>query len=140
MKDRCPDCQTPIDAGTLFCVCGRPLVLYDDPPPARIMQATTLEAFHTSRELAKSTRGLIIRYLGAREAVGATDQEMQDALDIGPQSQTPARRKLAQDHLVADSGKKRLTRSGRKAIVWIRTDLASDYASARSTLPAERTA
>jgi len=53
---------------------------------------------------------------------GATDQEIQDALSMDPSTERPRRVDLVKRGLVKDSGRTRLTRSGRKATVWVACD------------------
>ena len=50
---------------------------------------------------------------------GATDEEIADALGLAGNTARPRRRELAQRNVVADSGARRPTRSGRQAIVWV---------------------
>lgn len=50
---------------------------------------------------------------------GATDQEVQQALDIRPSTQRPRRVELVEMGLVRDSGRTRETESGREATVWV---------------------
>lgn len=49
---------------------------------------------------------------------GATDEELQLALGINPNTQRPRRVELLMRGLIEDSGTTRLTRSGSKAVVW----------------------
>ena len=58
----------------------------------------------------------VIRGCGER---GATDLEVQRAISLGGSTQRPRRVKLVELGLVQDSGRTRLTESGRKAVVWM---------------------
>jgi hypothetical protein len=49
---------------------------------------------------------------------GATDEEIQTALDMNPSTQRPRRVELVDQGLIQDSGRTRLTRSKRAAAVW----------------------
>jgi hypothetical protein len=49
---------------------------------------------------------------------GATDEQMQEALDMNPSTQRPRRIELVSMGLVEDSGETRTTRSGSTATVW----------------------
>lgn len=51
-------------------------------------------------------------------AGGATDQEIQQALDMRASTQRPRRVELVEMGLVRDSGRTRETESGREATVW----------------------
>lgn len=62
----------------------------------------------------------VLNTLKAQPA-GLTDQQMQDMSGLGPQSQCPRRIELVKLGLVADSGRKRKTRRGRDATVWVYT-------------------
>lgn len=48
----------------------------------------------------------------------ATDQELQIRLGMGSSTECPRRLELVEAQSVRDSGKKRLTKSGRLAVVW----------------------
>ncbi len=52
---------------------------------------------------------------------GRTDEELQAELGLNPSTQRPRRVELVEGGLVADSGRRRLTRSGRLAVVWVAT-------------------
>ncbi len=54
-----------------------------------------------------------------KEQGGATCDETEQALDIRHQTASCFIRFLTQDELLRDSGDRRLTRAGRKAIVWV---------------------
>ena len=50
---------------------------------------------------------------------GMTDEELQVALRMVDNTERPRRRELVERDLVVDSGRKRPTISGRRAIVWV---------------------
>ena len=52
---------------------------------------------------------------------GLTDENMQTMLAMNPSTQRPRRIELVEAGLVRDSGRVRLTRSKRNAIVWVTT-------------------
>lgn len=82
----------------------------------------------TSREAAESLtntetlRALVLSAIRLRNGRGATDQELQEVLNLPPNVETPRRWELVNMGLVRDSGNRRKTRSGRNATVWITTD------------------
>jgi hypothetical protein len=82
----------------------------------------------TSREAAESLsntgtlRALVLAAIRLRNGRGATDQELQEALNLPVNVQTPRRWELVNMGLVRDSGQRRKTRSGRNATVWVTTD------------------
>lgn len=57
-----------------------------------------------------------IRAAGPR---GATDDELEVALDLRHQTLSARRRELVQSERIVDSGETRKTRSGRSAVVWV---------------------
>ncbi len=78
----------------------------------------------TSRQAAKkietsadTVRGRVLRFL-VKNVDGATDEAMQYAMWLNPNTQRPRRIELVERGLVKDSGVRRNTKSGRKAIVW----------------------
>ena len=61
----------------------------------------------------------LLRYLRGCRRRGATDQEMQQAVRMGGNTQRPRRRELEQRGLVKNSGKQRKTLAGVRATVWV---------------------
>lgn len=61
----------------------------------------------------------VLEYFRSRGAEGATDDEGERALGLKSQSFTPRRGELARKKLLIDSGRRRLTSSGRPAAVWV---------------------
>lgn len=96
------------------------------------MSATALPA-HQRRSTASVAAAAAIRQDSARLRMevyrhikrcrkrGSTDEEGDDALDLGGSTYRPRRVELVEKGWVADSGKKRPTRSGRMATVWVAT-------------------
>ena len=64
-------------------------------------------------------RAKVFRYLLARGDEGATDEEMQLALEMNPSTQRPRRGELVAAGVVCDSGRRRELRSGNKGTVWV---------------------
>lgn len=81
----------------------------------------------TSREAAtyiaasvRTQRERVFQYLAMRGAGGATDEEIQTALSMNPNTQRPRRIELVQQGVVTFRANfKRRTMAGRKAQVWI---------------------
>ncbi|MBF8297390.1 MAG: hypothetical protein HW395_47 [candidate division NC10 bacterium] len=65
----------------------------------------------------------ILRYLRGR-ADGATCDQLEDALTLRHQTCGPRLRELALSGAIVDTGIRRRTRSGRKAIVWLAREWA----------------
>ncbi len=64
----------------------------------------------------------VLAFLRERGSRGATDSEMQEALDMGGNTQRPRRIELVAAGHVYNSGRTRKTTSGRAAVVWKATD------------------
>ena len=80
----------------------------------------------TSKDAAKEIRPHLGRlqrkvydYIVARGQHGATDCELEYFLGLIGSTVRPRRVELQRAELIRDSGMKRLTQSGRKAVVWI---------------------
>lgn len=86
-------------------------------PPAQRHSRPSCEASQAIKPAAKTLRAQVLNYLLARPE-GATDEEIQDDLDMNPSTERPRRIELLTDHLIFNSGQTRETRSGRKATVW----------------------
>lgn len=79
----------------------------------------------TSRAAAQSIasvsgrdRQRVLAYLTEHKD-GATDEALGEALGLQGNTLRPRRRELEQAELIKDSGRYALTRSGRKAVLWI---------------------
>lgn len=80
---------------------------------------TSREAARSIRPLAAGYRADVLAAIRAAGADGLTDDECQRALAMNPSTQRPRRLELEAAGLVTDSGRTRLTASGRKAVVWV---------------------
>ena len=81
---------------------------------------TSIEAAHS---IVPSLQRLERRVLGVIEErgdLGATDDEIEVITGLAHQTASARRRALVLRGLVADSGLRRPTRSGRRATVWLR--------------------
>jgi hypothetical protein len=90
-----------------------------EPLPFQRGSETSKAAAEQAAPSAKTLRAAVLRHIVSRGAFGATDEEMQRDMPMQPNTQRPRRRELALAGLIADSGVKRLTASGCKAVVWI---------------------
>lgn len=93
--------------------------LYDGTPPHQKHSPTSREAADRIEPTTGTKRAQVLRYI--HNSGGATDEEIQDALRMNPSTQRPRRRELQLQGTVVDSGNTRLTRSKRRAVVWIDT-------------------
>jgi hypothetical protein len=64
-------------------------------------------------------RRMVLDHLRQCGAHGATDDEMQQALEMNPSTQRPRRVELVDSGLVKETSRTRRTRSGRQAAVWV---------------------
>src|SRR5262245_13499138 len=91
--------------------------LFDFDPPAQRHSATSLQAAALIADRTATLRAKVFEFLRQRPA-GATDEEIQRALEMNPSTERPRRIELVQAGLVQDSGQTRPTLSGRQAVVW----------------------
>jgi hypothetical protein len=70
---------------------------------------------------ADTQRAKVYRSLSRAGFFGRTDHELQSILAMNPSTERPRRVELVKKGLVKDSGRRRLTPSGRKAVVWVAT-------------------
>lgn len=99
-------------------------------PGAKRIEAQGLPAFQrhsdTSRaaaieihDSAATIRERVYEFIKGRGESGATDEEIQVALDLHGNTERPRRRELQKDLRIIDSASRRQTESGRKAVVWV---------------------
>lgn len=77
----------------------------------------------TSKEAAEwiepkklTLRRKVLEYM--RKVTRATDEQIQDALEMNPSTERPRRIELVDSGHVKDSGATALTKSGRRAVLW----------------------
>lgn len=109
----------------------RSLPLFDaiehiEPDPPHSGGETSRAAAEEIKPDANKLRRQVLVFLIKCAVMGATDEDMQDGLDMPGNTQRPRRRELVQARLVVDSGYKRYTHSGRKATVWVAKEYAND--------------
>jgi len=80
---------------------------------------TSMAAAVQAEPSVKTWLGAVLIWLRLQDDTGATDEEMQERMNINPSTQRPRRGDLVNRGLVVDSGRTRPTRSGRKATVWV---------------------
>lgn len=74
---------------------------------------------------AETLRGQVLRHLKQCGVRGATDSELQEALNLHVSTQVPRRRELVLAGKVMESGFHRKTHTGNNAIVWIASEVAA---------------
>ncbi len=95
------------------------------PPVRRDAPDTSRKAAHKIAGHAATLRIKVYNVLRERGDHGATDQEIQIALDLPSNTQIPRRWELVKAGLVVASGKKRKTASNCLATVWVLSEFAS---------------
>jgi hypothetical protein len=86
--------------------------------PYQPQSPTSKAAAKAAKPAAGTHRANVLAMLAKVGAMGLTDEQMQDILDMNPSTQRPRRIELVRSGHVKDSGRKRNTTSGRKATVW----------------------
>lgn len=87
-------------------------------PPAQRHSATSVAAADDIKPSANRLRAVVWAAIGGA-ADGLTDEEGIDLTGLPPSTYRPRRVEGVQAGRVADSGRTRPTRSGRKAVVWV---------------------
>lgn len=86
--------------------------------PFQRHSATSKDAAASIEPAAGTLRSRVWGFLVERGANGATDEEIQNMLDMAQNTERPRRIELVNGGLVRDSGRTRLTQSNRRAVVW----------------------
>lgn len=87
--------------------------------PAQRHSETSVAASDSVRECAGTLRARVYALLVTCSWQGATDEEMQTALGMNPSTQRPRRIELVKAGRAVDTGRKRPTKSGRMAVIWM---------------------
>jgi len=87
--------------------------------PAQQHSRTSVEAAERAAPRSGAQRAQVLAHLRDQGEAGATDEEIQTALDLGGSTQRPRRVELVHRGLVRDSGRTRPTRAGRSSVVWV---------------------
>jgi len=88
-------------------------------PPFQAHSDTSAAAAASVRPDQNRLQRVVYEALVGSEAGGMTDEELQAHTGLGPSTQRPRRVELVAAGDVVDSGRRRKTRSGRQAVVWI---------------------
>ena len=80
---------------------------------------TSQAAAESIEPTAGTLRAQVLEFLRGRGLFGATDHEMQEALNMNPSTQRPRRNELNRQGLIQRVQMTRKTPSGRKAVVWV---------------------
>ena len=93
--------------------------LFGKPLPYVRGSETSKEAAIAAEPNAGTQRRRVLDELRCFRDEGLTDHDMQDILAMNPSTQRPRRVELVKQGFVVDSGKTRLTPSGKRAVVWV---------------------
>ncbi len=89
-------------------------------PPAVVDRSTSRAAARSvAQGGAQTNRRRVFTAIIDAGNFGRTDEELQIELRLSGNSERPARVWVTREGLVQDSGRRRLTASGRQAVVWI---------------------
>lgn len=99
-------------------------------PPANFRPTSQIAA-EQIKPCAGTLRARVLSFIESTGQAGATDIEIQDALSMEGNTERPRRGELLKIGLIRDSGRTRKTRSGRAAVVWEVTQLASNTEDCR---------
>jgi hypothetical protein len=83
------------------------------------VKATSLAAYEKSRPKFGSNRARVYQQILDKQEYGATDQELQQALNLSGDTLRPARLSLLKENLIYDSGKTRQNANGNECIIWV---------------------
>lgn len=91
------------------------------PPAPHTRPTTSRTAAEQIQPAAATLRRAVLRFIQSQGSDGATDAEIQTALDLTGDTQRPRRWELQRAGLIVDSGRRRKTPAARDAIVWTAT-------------------
>jgi hypothetical protein len=95
-----------------------PEELYGGRPPSESTETST-DAARSMSKAAQKLRAKVLRLVSQAGPHGCTDEEIQLALRMAGNTERPRRRELVLLGEAFESGRYRLTRSRRQAIVWV---------------------
>ncbi len=93
-----------------------------DAPPAQHHRETSVEAAESMRGVSGELCQRVLRHIASCGTEGCTDEEGQDALGLAGNTFRPRRWTLEKAAMVWDSGKRRVTKAGRKSVAWVTTE------------------
>ncbi len=91
------------------------------PAPPTNGTPTSNEAAERIEPAAGTLRELVLAYVRQCGEIGATDEEIQLALDMNPSTERPRRQELEKLGLILRTSRTRPTKSGRSAVIFIAT-------------------
>lgn len=100
------------------------LVLRDMPLPFKRDSETSRAAATKARPKAPGHRAAILGYLLGRGTIGATNEEISEALGLKIQTVCPRMAELREMKKIVFSGEKRMTQSHSEAKIWVHMEFA----------------
>ena len=101
---------------------GPPDLFGESASPPYSEPTTSLEAAKAAVPLVKTQRKLVLSFIRYQHSYGATDSEVQEALNMSGDAQRPRRWQLEKDGLVIRTKNTRKTPKGRNASVFVATE------------------
>lgn len=102
-------------------------ILIEHAPSSIIVQSNHPETSHEAKRVAVTSAGMrrqmVWELFQERQGLGLCDHELIEMSGIPANSARPTRVGLTRDGLLKDSGMRRLTPQGNKAIVWVTTEI-----------------
>jgi len=108
--------EVPLTVGRI--VFSHPLPDMRGMPPAQPIK-TSMDAADAIKPCAATLRAQVLFYIRSQGKDGATDDECQEALNMGGSTQRPRRVELFQQGKICMAPMMRKTRTGRNANVWV---------------------
>lgn len=93
--------------------------LFEYQPPAQRHSETSQAAAEAIKSRVAIYRDRILAEIKRSGALGRTDGELQEQLNMNGSTQRPRRIELVDAGLVKDSGRTRKSASGRACVVWV---------------------
>jgi len=95
-----------------------PLFAYAGRAPSQSHSPTSQAAGRSIEDQLGRLQRQVLSFIVCCGPHGATDEEIQDRLQMPANTERPRRRELQLGGWISDSGSKRKTRSARSAVVW----------------------
>lgn len=93
------------------------------PPAPHNGTPTSIAAAEQIEPTAGTLRAAVLEYIRNCKQHGATDEEVQVALDMNPSTQRPRRQELEKQGFILRTDRTRLTKSGRSAVIFIAAEV-----------------
>lgn len=94
-------------------------------PPSIAHSPESRQAAEQIKPNAGTMRAAVLRFIASRGTRGAIDDEVQLGLGMNPSTERPRRIELYESRLIVKTVSTRKTRTGRSAVVWVETTVAS---------------